>query len=210
MNDIDLSVLLREGAPEMFVTSCAAKAALDFFQYTKVDTLIDIGCGLGRDSIYFARNDLSVTGVDSESKKIQRANKFLRDTHLYRLLRDIRFRTGNATNLPFEDGQFDAAFCNMMYHTFNDQDTRDDAAKDMLRVLRPRGLFFVSLFSKSDPSYNPDTEVKIGVSHHFDESDIERTFSGCFDLFPQEVKYSSGDCSEGERPYWHVMGQKLL
>ena len=46
--------------PEMFGLnpSLSAKKALKLFQEKKIDKILEIGAGLGRDSIFFAKNSL--------------------------------------------------------------------------------------------------------------------------------------------------------
>ena len=45
-----------------------AKKSLKIFQENNINTIIELGAGLGRDSIYFSINNLSVTSlVDNET-----------------------------------------------------------------------------------------------------------------------------------------------
>ena len=41
-----------------------AKKSLKIFQENNINTIIELGAGLGRDSIYFSINNLSVTSLD--------------------------------------------------------------------------------------------------------------------------------------------------
>ena len=52
--------------PEMFglTPSLSAKKALKLFQEKKIDKIIEIGAGLGRDTIFFAKNSIYTTALD--------------------------------------------------------------------------------------------------------------------------------------------------
>ncbi len=76
-------------------------------------TLVDLGCGEGRDSIYFARHGFRVEGVDLSSVGIRKAElrsarlgasvRFrVGDMRTYRLARrvDVVFSSGALNNLP--------------------------------------------------------------------------------------------------------------
>ena len=75
------------------------KAEADFIRKSlgsRPEKILDIGCGIGAIEQYLA--DLNITGVDESpvflAEAGRRSNK--------------RFMLGNATDLPFEDGSFDA------------------------------------------------------------------------------------------------------
>ena len=59
--------------PEMFglEPSLSAKKALKLFQEKKIDKIIEIGAGLGRDTIFFAKNLIQVTALDYSSAGIK-------------------------------------------------------------------------------------------------------------------------------------------
>ena len=44
--------------------SLSAKKALKLFQEKKIDKIIEIGAGLGRDTIFFAKNSIHTTALD--------------------------------------------------------------------------------------------------------------------------------------------------
>lgn len=76
-------------------------------------TLVDLGCGEGRDSIYFARRGYRAVGVDISSVGVRKAEGraarlgvdarfFVGDIRTYRLNRtvDVVFSSGALNNLP--------------------------------------------------------------------------------------------------------------
>ena len=69
--------------PEMFglEQSLSAEKALNLFKERKINNIIELGAGLGRDSIFFAKNnikiqalDYSPSGIKVIDEKIQKEN----------------------------------------------------------------------------------------------------------------------------------------
>jgi len=70
----------------------------------------------------------------------------------------IEWRQGNATSLPFPDGDFDVVFCQQTLQFVPD---RSAAVREMHRVLRPRGCaaFSVCRPIEFNPAYPPLAEA---------------------------------------------------
>ena len=80
-------------------------------------SIIDIGCGDGRDSIYFAKNKLFTEGIDISKKAIeinkQYENKFLKFTVL-----DLK-------NINSFNKFYDFAYCRFLFHAINEEIEND-------------------------------------------------------------------------------------
>lgn len=76
-------------------------------------TLIDIGCGDGRDSIFFANNNIYTTGVDVSSNAIK-MNKQLENSYL-------KFKILNIQNINTHDKKYDYAYCRFLFHAIDSQ-----------------------------------------------------------------------------------------
>ena len=63
--------------PEMFGLehSTPAKKALKFFKEKKINNVIELGAGLGRDSIFFAKNNIKIQALDYSSSGIKIINQ---------------------------------------------------------------------------------------------------------------------------------------
>ena len=59
--------------PEMFGSepSYSAKKALENFKKNNVKHIIELGAGLGRDTIFFAKNSIKVTALDYSSTALK-------------------------------------------------------------------------------------------------------------------------------------------
>ena len=59
----------------------------------------------------------------------------------------VAFQKANAVDLPFDDGSFDAAVSNFVFHEVRDAKDKRDVLKEALRVVRRGGKFaFQDLF----------------------------------------------------------------
>jgi SAM-dependent methyltransferase len=112
--------------------------------------VLDLGCGIGRHALAFARRGCSVEGIDAVRALIQEAC----DTAAAERL-DARFRHGDIARLEaIAADSFDLAVS--MYHSLGYScDPADDLGtlRAVHRTLKPRGLFYLELL---DPEgYSP-------------------------------------------------------
>ena len=139
--------------PEMFglSQSLAAEKALKIFKKNKINEIIEFGAGLGRDSVFFAKNlihttalDYSPSGIDIIEQKIKKNNltKYL-STKLF----DIRKK------LPFEDNSIEACYSHMLYcMALNNQDLQN-LNDEILRILKPGGINIYTVRHTDDGDY---------------------------------------------------------
>ena len=70
--------------PEMFglEPSLAAKKALNIFRENKYSKIVELGAGLGRDTIYFGKNLVDVTALDYSENGIKVINEKIKKENL--------------------------------------------------------------------------------------------------------------------------------
>jgi len=112
--------------------------AYDYFPQNA--SVLDVGCGTGREA--FALHDMgyTITGVDISEKAIKQAKQFALASN-----RNIEFLHTNGTNLPFEDNTFDviiiwAQTLGIMYGTKQQLSFLDEC----WRVLKRNGIISFS------------------------------------------------------------------
>lgn len=107
--------------------------------------VLEIGCGLGTDSLQFARAGANVTGIDLSTRSVELA---ARQLHLNRL--NGSFEVGDAENLRFCEETFDLVYANGVFHHTPDVER---AVAETYRVLKPRGTAVVMLYHKHSYNY---------------------------------------------------------
>lgn len=114
-------------------------------QFTNRTTILDAGCGGGRNIIYFLRNGNPVYAVDENFDAacyVQRlAGK------LSRKLPPENFQQAKIEALPFPDEKFDLVISNAVLHFAADENHFNKMVSEMWRVLKSGGMLFARLAS---------------------------------------------------------------
>lgn len=115
---------------------------VDYFAQLQGSTgrLLEIGCGIGVDSIQLARCGFDVTAVDLTNTAIEVAQE-----HAQFRCQEINFQVGNSEQLDFDDESFDAVYSfGVLHHT----PSIDVAIAEVRRVLKPGGTAHIMLYHK--------------------------------------------------------------
>ena len=107
--------------------------------------LLEIGCGMGFDSVEFLRRGVRVTATDLTPSAVRIASRHF---ELEGLIADD-VRVENVLSLGFPDETFDAVWANGVLHATGD--TRG-AIREVRRVLKPGGRAIISHFYRK-PSW---------------------------------------------------------
>ena len=78
--------------------------------------VLDIGCGLGDNSIYFASRGHSVTGLDGSPTAIEEARRRASEAGV-----SVTFAVADATKLTGYDGRFDTVIDSALYHCLDEE-----------------------------------------------------------------------------------------
>ena len=96
--------------------------------------VLDVACGTGVVAREFARQGATVTGLDLSEDMLSVAR---------RISPEIDWHQGDASELPFEDGSFDAVVCQFGLMFFPE---REKSLGEQWRVLAPGGRLVVSVW----------------------------------------------------------------
>ncbi len=107
--------------------------------------LLEIGCGMGFDSLEFLKRGVRVTATDLTPNAVAMAKRHFEVEGV----RAEEVRTTNALDLPFEDSTFDAVWANGVLHATGDTPR---AIQEARRVLKPGGRAIISHFYRK-PSW---------------------------------------------------------
>ena len=113
---------------------------IDFLKQSPSHDFLEIGCGMGTDTIVFEREGFNVTGIDLTPAHLALAEKLF---SLYNS-RGV-FIKGNAEALPFDDNSFGCVYSfGVLHHTKN----TNKAIDEIYRVLQPNGRAVLMLYHK--------------------------------------------------------------
>ncbi len=118
--------------------SCGSN--MDILQITKGETILDLGCGRGVDTLEAARLSGpkgAAVGLDLTQAMVEKAVLNAAEQGIT----NASFVCGDIENLPFEDDSFDAVISNCVINHARDK-TR--VYREIYRVLKPGGRFVVS------------------------------------------------------------------
>jgi SAM-dependent methyltransferase len=100
------------------------------------DTVVDIACGPGIVSCFFARRVHRVTGIDVVPAMLERAHRYQAEQQVD----NVEWQLGSSTGLSFADNTFDCAVTRFSFHHFLDPLV---ALREMKRVTKPGGTVLV-------------------------------------------------------------------
>jgi ubiquinone/menaquinone biosynthesis C-methylase UbiE len=121
--------------------------------------ILEVGCGTAwplREFVNYGARPENLCGIDLLPTAIEEAR---------RISPNIDFRCGNAEALPFGDESFDIVTQFTMFTSILDKGMKQNAANEMLRVLKPDGIilwydYFVSKHSNRDVKGTGKVEIK--------------------------------------------------
>lgn len=113
--------------------------------------LMDIGCGNGRDSIYFVKNQLMVTGVDASETAISQLQSYNEKNALF-VCDDF------VTCKALYQMQYDYFYSRWTIHAISEKQ-EDELLHNIKDSIKPDGLFFVEVRSTKDELYGKGKQV---------------------------------------------------
>ncbi|MEH3112394.1 class I SAM-dependent methyltransferase [Pedobacter terrae] len=114
--------------------------------YNECKTVLDAGCGTGRNLLYFLRSGAQVYGVDQNPEAIAQA-KILASSFPHINLEE-NFRIACVEKMPFENESFDLIISSAVLHFAENQEHFEAMLNSIWRVLKPGGYIFCRLASE--------------------------------------------------------------
>jgi SAM-dependent methyltransferase len=115
--------------------------------------VLDLGCGIGRHSLFFASQDFEVCSLDASAVGLDIVRSSAINAGL-----TIGCCLSRMTELPFGSGSFDYILAwNVIYH--GDLNVVQRSLNEIFRVLRPGGIFQGTMLSKRNVLYQKGCSI---------------------------------------------------
>jgi SAM-dependent methyltransferase len=139
-------------------------------QFSSQMSILDAGCGAGRNLIYFLRSGCKIFGVDRNPEAIRYVRELAQS--LAPELSAENFQISKVEEMPFPDESFDAVISSAVLHFARSEQHFNGMLAEMWRVLKPEGLLFVRLAS----SIGIEDKIKLIEGRRYDLPDGSERF----------------------------------
>jgi ubiquinone/menaquinone biosynthesis C-methylase UbiE len=143
--------------------------------------LLEIGCGMGYDSLEFLKRGVRVTATDLTPNAVAMTQRHFEIEGV----EAEEVRTANALDLPFKDNTYDAVWANGVLHATGDT---QGAIQEARRVLKPGGraiishfyrkpswMYFLHRYGRENIEYKDEDPP---VNEFYTETEIMKMFDG--------------------------------
>lgn len=164
--------------------SYPARKAAALFEKEGKNKILELGCGQGRDTCFFASKGLKVYSLDYNELGLKALKEKIEGIgfsgSVITLKHDVR------APLPFENETFDACYSHMLYCMALNTTELEFLSQEILRVLKPGGLNIYTARHTGDTQYRTGIprgedmyEIAGGfIVHFFSKEKVEQLAKG--------------------------------
>lgn len=134
---------------------------------TPAMTIVDAGCGPGRNLVYLLREGCRVYACDANAQAVEQTRRLA--ASLNNPSPPQNFCVAPVEQMPFPDAIADAVICSAVLHFARSKEHFLAMLSELWRVLKPGGLLFCRLASRIGRDFEPlpDGRYLVGGSHWF-------------------------------------------
>ena len=188
-----------------------AKDAKDILQKTDVKTILEVGCGQGRDSIYFSELGYHVDAFDISQNAIDHLTKIKNEMNLSKLtpfVHDVKISLSKNNKI------YDFIYSNLALQFFEINEL-DLIFKNISDLMKPSSLFLFSTKKAGDKYHNFGEKISdVSFAHKnvirffYDQEILEKILSKYFKIMSfDSLKHTNLDNSVSM--WWKIQVQKI-
>ena len=190
--------------------SKAALSALQTFKKENIKEVVEFGAGLGRDTIFFGKNNINIKALDYSPTAINEINKKVKKNNLSNKIStkifDIRKK------LPFADNSIEGFYSHMLYCMALTKIDLKKLNSEIFRVLKPGGINIYTVRHTNDGDFQngiyrgEDLHENDGlIVHYFSKEKINSLLDGFTNITLDKFE-------EGKFPrrLFFVVNQKII
>ena len=138
--------------------SFAAEEALKVFKKKNISSIVELGAGLGRDTIFFAKNNIKVEALDYSNAAITSIKNKIKELDLSEFVSakvfDVRKK------LPFKNNAVQGIFSHMLYCMALKNSEVQNLNNEILRVLEKGGVNIYTVRNFEDGDYKNGVHIE--------------------------------------------------
>jgi ubiquinone/menaquinone biosynthesis C-methylase UbiE len=155
---------------------------LDYIKKGKISSLLEIGAGTGKDSLYFKEQGLDTFSTDISPEMVKLCKE-----------KGLNAKVMNFANLDFPDNQFDSIWAlNCLLHV--SKENIKTVLNEIKRVLKPAGLFYMGVYGgeNSEGVWEEDRYTPKRFFSFFEDNSLKQLLSEFFSIeyftvIPKEI-----------------------
>lgn len=146
--------------PKMFglAPSFAAEEALKIFKKKNISSIVELGAGLGRDTIFFAKNNIKVEALDYSKTAVMSIKKKVKELNLSEFVSTKVFDVRK--KLPFKNNSIQGIFSHMLYCMSLKNLEVQNLNSEILRVLVKGGVNIYTVRNFEDGDYKNGLHIE--------------------------------------------------
>ena len=131
--------------------SVAAIKALKSFQENNIKSIVELGAGLGRDTLFFAKNSIYVEAFDYSKTSIESITNKSKKLSLTNFIKPKIFDVRK--KLPIADNSIEGCFSHMLYCMALSNSDLENLNSEICRILKPGGINIYTVRHTGDGDY---------------------------------------------------------
>ena len=163
--------------------SYSAKKSLEIFKKYKVANILELGAGLGRDTIYFAKNNIKVHALDFSPSAVNKINEKSLSLGLDKFITTEVFDVRK--DFTFTKKDFDGCYSHMLYCMAFTESELEKLNNDISHKLKKGGINIYTVRNTSDGDFKKGShlgenlyEMNGFIVHFFSDEKIKKLLNG--------------------------------